>query len=106
LAQIIDIKSPKMRLIEYSPSEELKNKRGDEYTNLKKTIYTLKKGRQVSRKIEKELDHKFLMVMEYLPNSYDLGEIDNEELKKSNTFYYYDIGAIAIFDLIINNWDR
>jgi hypothetical protein len=46
------------------------------------------------------------MLMEFLPNSLDLGEISKEELEEKDVSYYYDIGSIAIFDILLNNWDR
>jgi hypothetical protein len=105
-SQILKVKAPKVKLIEYNPSFKKLSKNGNEWHNIKNNINRIRKDVSSSRKISKELNRAFFMLMEFLPNSQDLGDINNEELKKTDTKYYYDMGCISILDIVINNYDR
>eukprot|EP01080_Neovahlkampfia_damariscottae_P007399 gene7399-11723_t len=89
LAQILGVCAPKVRLIQQGKSKE--------YDDITKKIEELADP-------TKTFSRPFFMIMEFVDNSHELGDIDEKCLLSENVLK--DIGRIVIFDVILNNWDR
>jgi hypothetical protein len=102
-APLLGVKAPKMRLVEYSPKKFPKAPLGaNDWRNIK--MYLPKHAGIHENKVNKELDRAFFVLMEYIPDSVDLQDVDKELLETKEILQ--DIGRILVMDLVLNNWDR
>ncbi|KAL9646856.1 hypothetical protein ABK040_013716 [Willaertia magna] len=121
-SKILNLRSPAMRLIEYSPPNFIKKKITNStstYTNyrewgdIKQQLekWAIKhKESIIENKIKKELNRAFFFAMEFIEGSVSLETLMNDDDLANellhNEVILNDIGKLIIFDIILNNCDR